>query len=95
MAGVEELAGQVRAASDMVPGSVLVSWLPMLLICTMGAIMKPRNRLPQSPMKTRAGLKFRNRNPARLPSSASVAPMPTRRTGDRRSFQSLTVRETA
>jgi len=32
----------------------------------------PRNILPQSPMKTLAGLKLRNRKPMRLPSMASM-----------------------
>jgi len=37
------------------------------------AMMKPRNMLPPSPMKIRAGLKLKNRKPVRLPSSASIS----------------------
>ena len=35
-------------------------------------IVKPRNRLPLSPMKTRAGWKLKSRKPHRLPSRASM-----------------------
>jgi hypothetical protein len=34
--------------------------------------VKPRNRLPLSPMKMRAGLKLKIRKPHRLPSRASM-----------------------
>ncbi len=34
------------------------------------AIVKPRNKLPQSPMNTLAGLKLKIRKPARLPTIA-------------------------
>ena len=35
------------------------------------ARVPPRNRLPESPMKSRAGLRFQYRNPARLPTTAT------------------------
>jgi len=36
------------------------------------ASTKPKNMLPQSPIKIRAGLKLKNRNPDKLPKRASI-----------------------
>jgi hypothetical protein len=40
--------------------------------------MKPRNILPQSPIKIRAGLKLKNKNPDKLPVKASIITASTR-----------------